>query len=198
VDGLTSSCKVSPLLHTCSRSGTLALQRWKLCFPITSDIELPKTAEKNERHEAKIFFDYKEDTLFFTQSFIDIFQFVQIECQEERMKIHSLAWDLTVLSSMFQRDKSHDTLLGEFDQQVRMAFILGEHEPARGRRGKMICFKPAKDPWDKVRRIGGMLSERRDRERSFIGKSENRPHRGVLGGYVLVRLEIVEEDGRDA
>ena len=99
---------------------------------------------------------------------------------------------------MFQGDKFHDTLLGEFDRQVRMAFILGDHELAWGRRGKMICFKPAKDLWDKVRRVGRMLSERRDRERSFIGKYENRPHWGVLGGCVLVRLEIVEEEGRDA
>jgi hypothetical protein len=147
VDGLTSSCKIPPLLHTCSRARELALQRWRLCFPITSELEgKPGSEEDDGRREAKIFFDYESDTLFFTQEFVDICQFSDMVSELERFKIRSVAWDLNVLSVMFDGAKFYRTLSREFDKNIRFTFVLRCHEVVWGRKGKMIGFSPASDP----------------------------------------------------
>jgi hypothetical protein len=59
VDGLASSCKIPPPLHTCSRSRGLALQAVDLVFPdITSVLESELGSEQDvRRREAKISLD---------------------------------------------------------------------------------------------------------------------------------------------
>jgi hypothetical protein len=140
MDGLTSSCKIPPLLHTCSRARALALTRWPLCFP--SQNQAGNTA-------AKIFFDYTSDTLFFTQEFVDIVHFSQIVSKAECLLIRSVAFDLRVLSSMFLGAKFARTVIQEFEKDVRVAFVVREgkgEERVWDRGGKMVQLFPVRDP----------------------------------------------------
>lgn len=153
MDGLTSSCCIPPLLHVYSRSRSLALEHWPLCFPSLDHC--------NGKTESKIFFNYDQDTLFFPQEFVDICQFCDIVCKEERLKIRSVAWDLQVLSVMFNGAKFWRTLSWEFDKALCFAFVLREDECVWQRQGKIIIFTPARDP-----REGKRIEEWR--ERAFV------------------------------
>ncbi|PMD40383.1 hypothetical protein L207DRAFT_511878 [Hyaloscypha variabilis F] len=187
MDGLTSSCRIPPLLHTCSRSRQLALQRWKLCFP---------SLDENGQEDAKVFFDYEQDTLFFTQEFVDICQFAMIVSREERMRIRSVAFDFTVVTTMFNGVKFGRTLVQELHADVRLAFVLREgreDEQAWGREGKIVSFFPVRKPRDV------MDYEDKQREIRFVEQLNAASSASVSRGvprfkYVGIRIVDMENE----
>ncbi|KAE9373090.1 hypothetical protein N431DRAFT_225255 [Stipitochalara longipes BDJ] len=188
MDGFTSSCRIPPLLHTCSRSRQLALQRWKLCFP---------SLDESGHEDAKVFFDYEQDTLFFTQEFADICHFADVVSREERMKIRSVAVDLKVAASVFGPTfggvKFGQSAIYDFDAGIRLAFVLREgreNEQAWARGGKMISFFPAREPRE------GQVQTVTESEMKFLAqydaaRSSSRGREVPRTGFVGIR--IVEE-----
>jgi hypothetical protein len=181
MDGLTSSCKIPPLLHTCSRARSHALTRWPLCFPSQNEAGIT---------EAKIFFDYSSDTLFFTQEFVDIVHFSQIVSKAECLLIRSVAFDLRVLSSMFLGAKFARAVIQTFEKDVRVAFVVREgkeEERVWARGGKMVSLFPTRDP--RVVQSGSEVGmELRFLDDYCMGRTAPCP------GFVEVRV-VGEEEG---